>query len=331
MLIKATISALAILFLVTCTGQVDDAPQVTIYVSADEHVAREVFAAFTKKTEIKVLWVGDSEASKTTALVNRLRLEKDIPVADVFWSSEILGMIQLANENLLAAHHSSVADSWPVQHRDASNRWFGFSPRARVIAYDPTRVQESTLPEYWWSYGEAAMADPRFGTTGTHLAVMASFDDQFSEFVDSLRGERFLGGNAATLQAVIDGTATLAMTDTDDVHAAIARGASVAMHFPRHHDGAGGGTLLIPNTVGIIQGCDHPRLAAAFVDFILSDEVAVLLARSTSHNIPLQPSVASQFPELQVHDPLEADFYEAASDHTEIIPIVMDRLSRAEN
>ena len=175
------------------------------------------------------------------------------------------------------------------------------------------------------------MADPRFGTTGTHLAVMASFDDQFSEFVDSLQGERFLGGNAATLQAVIDGTATLAMTDTDDVHAAIARGASVAMHFPRHHDGASGGTLLIPNTVGIIQGCDHPRLAAAFVDFMLSDEVAVLLARSTSHNIPLQPSVASQFPELQVHDPLEADFYEAASDHTEIIPIVMDRLSRAEN
>ena len=331
MLIKATISALAILFLVTCIGQVDDAPQVTIYVSADEHVAREVFAAFTKKTEIKVLWVGDTEASKTTALVNRLRLEKDIPVADVFWSSEILGMIQLANENLLAAHHSSVADSWPAQHRDALNRWFGFSPRARVIAYDPTRVQESTLPEFWWSYGEAAMADPRFGTTGTHLAVMASFDNQFSEFVDSLQGERFLGGNAATLQAVIDGTATLAMTDTDDVHAAIARGASVAMHFPRHHDGVGGGTLLIPNTVGIIQGCDHPRLATAFVDFMLSDEVAVLLARSTSHNIPLQPIVASQFPELHVHDPLEADFYEAASDHTEIIPIIMDRLSRAEN
>jgi len=331
MLIKATISALAILFLITCTGQVDDNPHLTIYVSADEQVAREVFAAFTKKTQIKVLWVGDTEASKTTALVNRLRLEKDLPVADVFWSSEILGMIQLANENILASHHSSVADSWPLQHRDVSNRWFGFSPRARVIAYDPARVQESSLPEYWWSYGEAAMADPRFGTTGTHLAVMASFDDRFSVFVDSLQGERFLGGNAATLQAVIDGTVALAMTDTDDVHAAIARGASVAMHFPRHHDGAGGGTLLIPNTVGMIQGCDHPGSAAAFVDFMLSDEVAILLARSTSHNIPLQPSVASQFPELQVHDPLEADFYKAATDHTEIIPIVMDRLSRAEN
>ena len=331
MLIKATISALAILFLVTCTTQVDDEHQVTVYVSADEHVAREVFAAFTKKTKIKVLWVGDTEASKTTALVNRLRLEKDIPIADVFWSSEILGTIQLANENVLATHHSSIADSWPVQHRDASNRWFGFSPRARVIAYDPTRVQESTLPKYWWSYGEAAMADPRFGTTGTHLAVMASFGDQFSDFVDSLRGERFLGGNAATLQAVIDGTATLAMTDTDDVYAAIARGASVAMYFPRHHDGVGGGTLLIPNTVGIIQRCDHPKLAALFVDFMLSDEIAMLLARSTSHNIPLQPSVASQFPELLVHDPLEADFSQAASDHPEIIPTVMDRLSRAQN
>ncbi len=331
MLIKATISALTLSILVTCAGYVDDAPQVTIYVSADEQVAREVFGAFTKKTGIAVVWVGDTEASKTTALVNRLRLEKDLPVADVFWSSEILGMIQLANENILATHHSTVADNWPGNTRDAQQRWFGFSPRARVIAYDPSRVQASDLPEFWWSYGDAAMADPRFGTTGTHLAVMATFDDRFSGFVDSLRGDRFLGGNAATVQAVIDGTVTFAMTDTDDVHAAIARGASVAMHYPRHHDGEGGGTLLIPNTVGIIEGCDHPKLAAAFIDFMLSDEVALLLARSTSHNIPLQLRVARQFPELMVPDPLEVDFHQAASEHTEIIPIVIDRLNRAQN
>ena len=329
MLKKAAINLTAILILGSCTAYVEDKPTVTIYVSADEQIARIVFGAFTNETGIPVDWVGDTEVSKTTALVNRLRLEKDIPVADVFWSSEILGMIQLANENMLSPHHSVVADAWPGKYRDEASQWFGFSPRARVIAYDPTRIEVSELPEYWWSYGEAAMADPRFGTTGTHLAVMAAFPNRFSGFVDSLRGERLLGGNAATLQAVVDGTATFAMTDTDDVYAAIDRGASVAMHFPRHHDGLGGGTLLIPNTVGIIRGCDHPKLAGAFIDFMLSDDVAILLARSSSHNIPLQSTIIDQFPELVVHDPLEVDFYAAASAHGDIIPIVMDRLSRA--
>ena len=325
---KAAISSITTLFLASCMSHVEDAPEVTIYVSADEQVAREVFGAFTRETGIEIVWVGDTEASKTTLLVNRLRLERDIPVADVFWSSEILGMIQLANEDMLSPHRSSRADVWPSKHRDSSYRWFGFSPRARVIAYDPARIQESQLPKSWWSFGGATIADPRFGTTGTHLAVMAAFPDQFPAFVDSLSSKPLLGGNAATLQAVVDGTATFAMTDTDDVHRAIERGASVAMHYPRHHDGVGGGTLLIPNTVGIIQGCDHPKLAAAFIDFMLSDQVAVLLAHSISHNIPLQPAIARQFPELVVHDPLDVDFYAAASVQEEVILIVMDRLNR---
>lgn len=331
MLKKTAISSLIILVLIGCVSQLNRSPQVTIYVSADEQIAREIFVAFTKKTGIKVMWVGDTEVSKTTALVHRILQERKKPIADVFWSSEILGMIKLANENLLERHHSIIADSWPAAHRDDLQRWFGFSPRARVIAYDPTRVQASELPKYWWAYGDAAIADPRFGTTGTHLSVMASFPNQFSAFIDSLRGERFLGGNAATLQAVIDGIEKFAMTDTDDVHTAIARGDSVSMHFPRHHDATGGGTLLIPNTVGIIKGCSYPKHAAEFIDYMLSDEVAVLLARSTSHNIPLQPNVAEQFPELMVDDPLLVDFYRAAEAYDEVIPVVIDRLSNAQN
>lgn len=309
-----------------CTSEENKVPAVTVYVSADEHIAREVFTAFTQTTGIDVRWVGDTEASKTTALVNRIRREKEDPIADVFWSSEILGIIQLANAGIMAPHRSIVADAWPEEHRDTQFRWFGFSPRARVIAYDPRRIDASALPKTWWEYGEAAMADPRFGTTGTHLAVMAGYTDQFSTFLDSLIGSPFLGGNAATVQAVVDGTMLYAMTDTDDVHAVVQRGASIAMFFPRHHAGRGGGTLLIPNTIGMLRGCEHPALAATFVDFMLSDTVAALLANSSSRNIPLQPSVAMQFPDLAVDDPLEVDFYAAAARHNQSMSLVMDAI-----
>ncbi len=320
---KIASSCLASLALVGCFLNVDNQKAVTVYVSADEQIAREVFDAFTEKTGIEVFWVGDTESSKTTALVQRLHREKNNPVADVFWSSEILGTIQLAKEDILEPIDTDFAYAWPAQHRDAEYRWFAFSPRARVIAFDPKNMSHENVPKTWWEFGDAAIADPRFGTTGTHVAVMALFPEQFAHFLRTIQGKPLLGGNAATVQQVIDGTAKFAMTDSDDVHAAIARGESISMLYPSHFQGESGGTLLIPNTVSMIRGCVHPDLATTFVDFMLSDEVATLLAKSTSHNIPLQQNVAQKFPDLQVINPLQVDFYTAAAMQEEAITRLM--------
>ena len=312
------------IFLASC-GEYEN-NTITVYVSADEQIARKVIGDFTSKTGIEVAWVGDTEASKTTGLVTRLRREVSRPVADVFWSSENIGTIHLAQEGVLASCSSTLTDAWPEQFRDQSGYWFAFSPRARVIAYDPKVTKVEEMPLYWWDYSSAAMADPRFGTTGTHLAVMAADADRFESFALALSGTPLLGGNSATVQAVIDGTARYAMTDSDDVHAAVARGASVAMFLPRHFKGQGGGTLLIPNTVSMIEGCEHPEEAMQFIHFLLSDHVATLLAKSSSKNIPLQKKVAKQFPELLVHDPLQVDFIAAANRRNKTVENVMQVL-----
>ena len=315
-------SSIAVLFLVVgCSTDEENIKELTVYVSADEQLARDVFSAFTQKTGIEVAWVGDTEASKTTALVQRLLREKEMPIADVFWSSEILGTIKLAQEGALQPCLSDKTQAWPKEYRDESLRWFAFSPRARVIAYDPNKIQRDELPKTWWEYGDAAMADPRFGTTRTHVSVMSLFPEKFSEFLASSKGTYFLGGNAATLQQVIDGTKLFAMTDTDDVHSAIERGESVAVHYPMHSETEG--TLLIPNTVAIISGSEHEDLATEFVNYLLSDEIAEFLASSTSHNIPLQRTVADKFPELQVPYPLQVDYYKAAAIQEEAVSRMM--------
>jgi len=319
-------SSLLIFFILILGCSKSDNKTLVVYVSADEYIAREVILAFTQQTGIPVDWVGDTESSKTTGLVTRLRRESGNPVADVFWSSENIGTLQLATEGILASHKSNVTESWPEQYQDPAGLWFAFSPRARVIAYNPVETSRDEIPEYWWNFTDAAMADPRFGTTGTHLAVMASDDERFSLFVQGLRRKPLLGGNAATVQAVIDGTAKFAMTDSDDVHAAIARGASVAAFMPRHFQGEGGGTLLIPNTVALVASCVHRVEAGLFIDFMLSDEVATMLAESHSRNIPLQKSVALRYPELAVDDPLEVDFVAAANCRNEVVRQVMQHL-----
>ena len=215
---------------------------------------------------------------------------------------------------------------WNGRRNIETNKCGGlvFPPRARVIAYDPKKISEEELPRFWWEYSDAVIADPRFGTTRTHVTVMAEFPKQREKLFAAMHQKPMLGGNAATLQAVIDGQALFAMTDSDDVYGAIERGKSVAMYLPRHYEGRGGGTLLIPNTAGIVSGCANPTLAKTFVDFLLSDEVATMLATSTSHNIPIQTSVAMQFPNLAVEDPLNVDFYKAASIEEVQITVVMD-------
>lgn len=303
---------LPLLLLGSCTRTQNDQNTVVVYVSADEQIARQVFDAFTNKTGIVVKWVGDTESTKTTALVQRLLREKNNPVADVFWSSEILGTIQLAKKGLLAPGDSAVLLEWPAIHRDNNYLWFGFSPRARVIAYDPAVTDVHELPSYWWDYGEAVIADPRFGTTLTHVSVMSEFPEQRDALFMSMDHPVYLGGNSATVQAVVNGVAKYAMTDSDDVYASQARGNSIEMFMPRHHREPGGGTLFIPNTVAILKNCAHPKQATQFAEFLLSDEVAILLASSGSKNFPLQESVKALFPTLIIEDPLYVDFALAA-------------------
>lgn len=77
-----------ILLLNGCKSKKSAQREVVIYTSLDKVFSQPILEAFEKETGIKVLDVYDSEATKTTGLVNRLIAEKNNPRADVFWNSE---------------------------------------------------------------------------------------------------------------------------------------------------------------------------------------------------------------------------------------------------
>ena len=82
------------------------AERVVIYTSLDKVFSQPILEAFEKETGIKILAVYDSEATKTTGLVNRLIAEKDNPRADVFWNSETGRTIVLKQKGVLAKYCS---------------------------------------------------------------------------------------------------------------------------------------------------------------------------------------------------------------------------------
>jgi iron(III) transport system substrate-binding protein len=250
--------------------------------------------------------------------------------------------IELANEGLLEPYDSPATRDWPKKYRDENNRWYGFAARARVIAYAPDRIPSDNVPKTWMELTQErfknriVMADPRFGTTGGHLAVMKVFWDHevmpgyFEAFIEGLATNhtRMLpSGNAGVVEAIAKGEADIGLTDTDDVWAAQAQELNIAFVYPNHstEKGATGiGTLLIPNTVGLIKGGPHPQPARELMEFLLSEQVERTLAKSVSHNIPLRAKLAGDFADEIPPDPLKVDYVAVAAERKKAIQECMD-------
>lgn len=272
--------------------------QVVIYTSLDKVFSQPILESFEKQTDIKVLDVYDSEATKTTGLVNRLIAEKGSPRADVFWNSETGRTIVLKKKGVLERYVSPSAADIPAQFKDSDGYWTGFAARCRILIYNTDSLKEKGLPrsileltEPQWK-GKVALAYPLFGTTATHAAALFVHlgNQKAQEYFEALKanGVMITDGNASARDRVADGTVPIAFTDTDDALVAIKRGRPVDIIWP---DKNGIGTLLIPNTVALIKGGPNPEAGKKLVDFLLSPKVEEMLAFSESGQIPLRADI----------------------------------------
>ena len=314
--------------------QADTADPVLVYCSVDEPFARRVFAEFERRSGIRVQPLLDTEAGKTTGLVNRIRREAARPRADAFWSSEIFNTILLAREGLLEAYVPKTAADIPDAYKDARGLWTAIGLRGRVVVFDAARTRREEVPTTWsglagekWR-GRVALANPQFGTTRGHVASWFALwgPERAAQFLHALHEHEAIiaDGNSAVVRQVIAGRADLGMTDTDDVWLARRQHPSLDLVYADQGDG---GTLWIPNTVALIKGAPHPAEARRLIDFLVSADGEELLARSDSGNVPVRPDLRARLGmELPAAGSLS---YEQIADHmTEAISVAREILLR---
>ncbi|MCY2968944.1 MAG: extracellular solute-binding protein [Planctomycetota bacterium] len=106
------------------------------------------------------------------------------------------------------------------------------------------------------------------------------------------RGLKLADGNAMTKNLVAGGACDLGFTDTDDYFGALDAGRPVA-GLPVRVEGK---TICIPNTVAMVKGSTHTEAAQSLIDFLLSAETEIALARSASRQIPLGEVDEAQLP-----------------------------------
>lgn len=317
---------LALLTLSGCKSESQEPQdQVVVYTSLDQVFSKPILDLFEQETGIKVLDVYDSEATKTTGLVNRLIAEKKSPRADVFWNSETCRTIVLKQKGVLAEYVSPSSIDIPDIFKDADGYWTGFAARCRVLICNTDMLKPDGLPKSILELGDArwkgkvCLAYPLFGTTSMHAAALFS---EFGEakakaYFEALKsnGIRITDGNASARDRVVDGTVPVGFTDTDDAYVAMKRGAPVDIVWP---DKDGFGTLLIPNTVGLIAGGPNAEAGKKLIDFLLSPRVEKMLAYSESGQIPLRDDVKrpSHVPNRDQVKAMDVD-YEKVSDWME--------------
>jgi iron(III) transport system substrate-binding protein len=294
----ATAPALILLGATLACGGAPAAGEVVVYTAHDLLFSEPILKDFERQHGVRVRLVGDTEAAKTTGLVNRLIQMRDRPEADVFWNNEVMNAVRLSRMGLVEPYVPATAADIPARHRDPAGHWVGFGARARVLLYNTNLVPADQAPRSIFDLckpalrGRITVANPLFGTAATHAAALFATlgEERARQFFLALRdnGCRVAAGNALARNLVADGELAACLTDTDDANEALMAGKPVAMVYP---DQDGLGALVIPNTVLLIRGGPHPDQGRKLVDHLASREVEARLARMDSAQMPLRPGI----------------------------------------
>lgn len=271
---------------------VGEQSQVVVYVTVDQVYAEPILKAFEAQSGIQVKAIYDIEATKTTGLANRLLAEKPRPQADVFWNNEFTQTLLLKQKGVLAAYRPDNAAGLPHTLVDTTGYWTGFGGRARVLLINTRRIEPSQAPKSFLDLAlgtppanQVGISLPMFGTAATHAAALyaAIGSQRAGDFYRQLAasGVRVLDGNSVVRDLVVNGQLAMGMVDTDDACVAIREGAPVQMIFLDQEAG-GLGTLLIPNTVALIDGAPHPQEGKQLLEYLVRPTTEAALVQSGS-------------------------------------------------
>ncbi|MDA0660444.1 MAG: extracellular solute-binding protein [Planctomycetota bacterium] len=263
-----------------------------VYCAHDSVYAEPILRDFERRTGIPLDIRFDTEATKSFGFVERLIQEQKHPRADVFWNNEVLGMMQLQVAGVLTTYRGPGYDRIPAQFKDAEGAWAGFGARFRVVIVNSELLGHATEERLSVLMAEApqlaACAKPLYGTTRLHYTALWKYwgPAELQRWHDETRAAGLVeaAGNAMVKDLVAGGSCRMGWTDSDDFFSAQAAGSPVKMFPWRLSDGQ---TVCIPNSVAILKNTRHLAASQQLVDFLLSAETEVQLARSNARQVPL--------------------------------------------
>ncbi|MFB6345071.1 MAG: hypothetical protein ABEK50_04765 [bacterium] len=172
---------LAIVVLISgCSGTGDEA--LIVYSGRSEPLMKELVERYKKKVEVPVR----VKYGKDAQLLGALKEEGSQTPADIYLANTTGALSNAVQNDMLSKLPDSVLDR---AHRfvPSNKRWAPISARFRVLAYNPSRVDPSTLPDSVLDLPSEFRFKRKIGWTPT-----------YSSFQDFVTGLRILEGPETT-------------------------------------------------------------------------------------------------------------------------------------
>jgi iron(III) transport system substrate-binding protein len=272
-----------------------------LYSSRHYQTDEALYANFTKKTGIKINRIEGGE----DPLIERIRNEGARSPADVLitvdagrlWRAEQLGLFQPVK--------SAVLDSRiPANLREPGGLWYGFSTRARVIAYNKAKVKPGEIRNYEdladekWK-GRVCM---RSSTNIYNLSLLGAMIDHLGEakaeaWAKGVRTNLAVdpkGGDTDQLKNVASGQCDVTISN-QYYYARLLRsskpeerevGEKIGIVFPNQ---ASWGTHVNISGAGVLKHAPNRDAAIKFLEYLASDEAQRYFADGNNE----WPAVAS--------------------------------------
>lgn len=235
-------------------------------------------------------------------ILDRVKLERDNPQADIWWGASAITFDQAAEAGLLEPYKPTWAAQISANAKDSQDRWYGTFQTPEVIVYNPKAIKAEEAPKDWdelldpkW-HGLILVRDPvRSDTMRTIFGAMILRQSTSSPEA----GYNWLRKlDANTKEYTVDGSALveklarqegkLSLWDLPDVALAInKRNLPLAFQIPTS------GTPIVVDGIGIVKGSKHLELAKQFYEFVNTEE-SLLIATKEFYHPPLRADIDKQ-------------------------------------
>lgn len=299
-LLSALVAVLSTIGLAACSSD-DDGEELVIYSGRNENLIRPLLERFEEESGITISVRYGDTAEMTAAIFE----EGENTKADVFLSQDAGALAALANRDLLAPLAPAVLGSVPERFQDPEGRWVGVSGRARVVAYNTDRVQESELPDDIFE-----LAGPEWkGRVGlppanaSFIAFVSALTEQHGaertkQFLTDLKANdlKTFDNNVVTVEAVADGEVDLGLVNHYYLYSEFEERPDlpVANFFPGQRDGSG--TFVNVAGVAVLERTERREAADELVEFLLGEEAQEYFSEETNE-YPLREGAEAN-PEL---------------------------------
>ena len=317
-LLKATVCAIHFCLLAAPLASAGEDKVLNLYSARHYQTDEALYAGFTRQTGIKINRIEGGD----DPLFERIRNEGANSPADIFITVDMGRLWRAEQAGIFAPVKSKILESRiPAIYRDPDGRWFGFSARSRVIAYNKDSVKPGDIRNY------EDLADPKWKgkvcVRSSGHPYMLSLTASMVSHLGEAKAEQWVkglkdnlardpkGGDTDQIKAVAAGECELALANTYYL-VRLLRSAKpgdrkmmekVGVIWPNqdnrgaHMNISGGGMLKhAPNKAASIK----------FLEYLASDEAQAYFADG-NNEWPVVATVKVRNPQLESLGKFKAD------------------------